>query len=244
VRQATERGLFILAAQPIMDLKRDETTQYELLLRMRDDGGGLVEPRAFLATAERFGLIGGIDRWVTQQAVRLIEAHNREGRELILEVNLSGKTMTDTRFPDDVKRQLAGAGIDPASLIFEVTETAAVADIDHARSFAETLAKLGCRFALDDFGAGYASFYYLKHLPISYLKIDGEFVRDLPDSRTDRLIVNALVDVCEGLDIRTVAEFVADQRTMDLVREAGVDFAQGYHIGKPEPVSSLRVKTG
>ncbi|HEY1236995.1 MAG TPA: EAL domain-containing protein [Solirubrobacterales bacterium] len=240
VRQATERGLFILAAQPIMDLKRGETTQHELLLRMRDDGGGLVEPRAFLATAERFGLIGGIDRWVTQQAVRLIEAHNRDGRELILEVNLSGKTMTDTRFPDDVKRQLASAGIDPASLIFEVTETAAVADIEHARSFAQSLAKLGCRFALDDFGAGYASFYYLKHLPISYLKIDGEFVRDLPDSQTDRLIVSALVDVCEGLGIKTVAEFVGDQRTMDQVSELGVDFAQGYHLGKPQPVSALR----
>jgi diguanylate cyclase (GGDEF)-like protein/PAS domain S-box-containing protein len=245
VRQATERGLFILAAQPILDLKRDETTQHEILLRMRDDGGGLVEPRAFLATAERFGLIGGIDRWVTQQAVRLIEAHKREGRDLILEVNLSGKTMTDDRFPDDVKHQLANAGIDPSLLIFEVTETAAVADLDHARDFAKKLAALGCRFALDDFGAGYASFKYLKHLPISYLKIDGEFVQDLPRSRTDQLIVSALVDVCEGLGIKTVAEFVTDQPTMDMVRELGVDFAQGYHHGKPAPVSSLRpVKAG
>jgi EAL domain-containing protein (putative c-di-GMP-specific phosphodiesterase class I) len=240
VRQATERGLFILAAQPIVDLKRGETTQHEVLLRMRDDGGGLVEPRAFLATAERFGLIGGIDRWVTQQAVRLIEAHKREGRDLILEVNLSGKTMTDERFPEDVKRQLANAGIDPGLLIFEVTETAAVADVDHARSFAKSLAALGCRFALDDFGAGYASFKYLKHLPISYLKIDGEFVRDLPDSRTDQLIVSALVEVCEGLGIKTVAEFVTDQPAMDMLRELGVDFAQGYHLGKPAPVSSLR----
>jgi diguanylate cyclase (GGDEF)-like protein/PAS domain S-box-containing protein len=245
VRQATERGLFILAAQPIFDLKRDETTQHEILLRMRDDGGGLVEPRAFLATAERFGLIGGIDRWVTQQAVRLIEAHKREGRDLTLEVNLSGKTMTDERFPDDVKRQLANSGVDPGLLIFEVTETAAVADLDHARSFAKKLAALGCRFALDDFGAGYASFKYLKHLPISYLKIDGEFVRDLPNSRTDQLIVRALVDVCDGLGIKTVAEFVTDQPTMDMVRELGVDFAQGYHLGKPAPVSSLRpVKAG
>jgi diguanylate cyclase (GGDEF)-like protein/PAS domain S-box-containing protein len=243
VRQATERGLFILACQPIVNLEKDETTQYEVLLRMRDDGGGLVEPRAFLATAERFGLIGGIDRWVTQQAVRLIEAHNRQGRELILEVNLSGKTMTDDRFPDDVKRQIASARIDPASLVFEVTETAAVADIEHARRFAQSLAKLGCKFALDDFGAGYASFYYLKHLPISYLKIDGEFVRDLPRSRTDQLIVKALVEVCEGLEIKTVAEFVADQETLDIVRDLGVDFAQGYLFGKPEPVSTLRSAT-
>jgi diguanylate cyclase (GGDEF)-like protein/PAS domain S-box-containing protein len=243
VRQATERGLFVLTCQPIVELGCGETTQYEVLLRMRDDGGGLVEPRAFLATAERFGLIGGVDRWVTQQAVRLIEAHNREGRELILEVNLSGRTMGDARFPDDVKKQLASARIDPACLIFEVTETAAVADIEQARGFAQSLAKLGCRFALDDFGAGYASFYYLKHLPISYLKIDGEFVRDLPDSPTDRLIVKALVDVCEGLGIKTIAEFVGDPATLEAARELGVDFAQGYHFGRPEPISSLRAAT-
>jgi diguanylate cyclase (GGDEF)-like protein/PAS domain S-box-containing protein len=240
VRQATERGLFVLTSQPIVDLESGETTQHEVLVRMRDDGGGLVMPAAFLATAERFGLIGGVDRWVTQQAVRLIEAHNRQGHDLILEVNLSGKTMTDARFPDEVKRQLSSAGIDPASLIFEVTETAAVADMEHARKFAQSLARVGCRFALDDFGSGYASFYYLKHLPISYLKIDGEFVRDLPDSPADQLIVKALVDVCEGLGIKTVAEFVTDQPTMDIVRELGVDFAQGYHLGKPEPVSALR----
>ena len=240
VRQATERGLFVLTSQPIVHLQSGETTQHEVLVRMREDGGGLVLPAAFLATAERFGLIGGVDRWVTQQAVRLIEAHNREGRDLLLEVNLSGKTMTDTRFPEEVKRHISSAGIDPASLIFEVTETAAVADIEHARKFARSLSRLGCRFALDDFGSGYASFYYLKHLPISYLKIDGEFVRDLPDSPADRLIVKALVDVCEGLGIKTIAEFVTDQRTMDIVRELGVDFAQGYHLGKPEPVSALR----
>jgi diguanylate cyclase (GGDEF)-like protein/PAS domain S-box-containing protein len=240
VRQATERGLFVLTSQPIVDLAKGEATQHEILLRMREDGGGLVEPGTFLATAERFGLIGGIDRWVTQQAVRLIAAHNAEGRELTLEVNLSGKTMGDTNFLDEVRRELTSSRIDPASLIFEVTETAAVADIEHARHFAQTLSKLGCRFALDDFGAGYASFYYLKHLPISYLKIDGEFVRELPGNRTDQLIVRALVGVCQGLGIKTVAEFVTDEQTMEMVRDLGVDFAQGYHLGKPEPVSKLR----
>jgi diguanylate cyclase (GGDEF)-like protein/PAS domain S-box-containing protein len=240
VRQATERGLFVLTSQPIVNLAKGEATQHEILLRMREDGGGLVEPSAFLATAERFGLIGGIDRWVTQQAVRLIAAHNKEGRELTLEVNLSGKTMGDAKFPDEVRRELTRSGIDPASLIFEVTETAAVADIEHARLFAQSLARVGCRFALDDFGAGYASFYYLKHLPISYLKIDGEFVKELPRSHTDRLIVKALVEVCEGLGIKTIAEFVSDEQTMEMVRDLGVDFAQGYHLGKPEPVSALR----
>ncbi len=240
VRQATERGLFVLTSQPIVNVEKGVATQHEILLRMRDDGGGLVEPGSFLATAERFGLIGGIDRWVTQQAVRLIAAHNAEGRELTLEVNLSGQTMGDARFPDEVRRELTSSGIDPASLIFEVTETAAVADMEHARLFAQNLTRVGCRFALDDFGAGYASFYYLKHLPISYLKIDGEFVKELPHSRTDQLIVRALVQACQGMGIKTIAEFVTDQTTMDTVRDLGVDFAQGYHLGKPEPVSALR----
>jgi diguanylate cyclase (GGDEF)-like protein/PAS domain S-box-containing protein len=240
VRQATERGLFVLTSQPIMDMRKGEVTQHEILLRMREEGGGLVEPGAFLATAERFGLMGGIDRWVTQQAIRLIAAHNREGRELILEVNLSGNTMSDPKFPSEVKRELTSSGIDPASLIFEVTETVAIADVDQARRFANELNRIGCRFALDDFGAGYASFYYLKHLPVSILKIDGEFVRQLPNSRTDQLIVKALVQVCSGLGIETVAEFVSDEKTMDAVRELGVDFAQGYHLGKPAPVSALR----
>jgi diguanylate cyclase (GGDEF)-like protein/PAS domain S-box-containing protein len=241
VRQATERGLFVLTSQPIVEISTGESTQHEILLRMREDGGGgLVEPSAFLATAERFGLIGGIDRWVTQQAVRLIAAHSQEGRELTLEVNLSGRTMGDARFPEDVKREVTSSGIDPARLVFEITETAAVADMEQARLFVQRLAKIGCGVALDDFGAGYASFYYLKHLPITYLKIDGEFVKELPHSRTDQLIVRALVEVCAGLGIRTIAEFVTDQATMEMVRELGVDFAQGYHLGKPQPVSALR----
>ena len=244
IRQATDRGLFVLTSQPILNLKAGDVTQHEILLRMRDDGGGLVEPAAFLATAERFGLIGGIDRWVTQQAVRLIAAHNKQGRELILEVNLSGKTMGDPRFPDEVKRELTSSGIDPASMIFEVTETAAVADIEQARNFAQALAKVGCRFALDDFGSGYASFYYLKHLPISYLKVDGEFVKDLPRSPVDQRIIGALVQVCTGLGVKTVAEFVDDERTIEILRDLGVDFAQGYHVGKPRPVSELRATAG
>ncbi len=242
IRDATERGLFVLVFQPIVDLTSGETTQYELLLRMRGEDGGLVEPGAFLATAERFGLIQGIDRWVAQQAIRLIAGHRQQGRSLKLEVNLSGKTMSDPNFTTHVARELKTTGIDPASLVFEVTETAAVADIEHARQFAANLTRLGCQFALDDFGAGFASFYYLKHLPISYLKIDGEFVRELPRTPTDQLIIKALVDVCRGLQIHTVAEFVGDDETMEVLTELGVDYAQGYHLGRPRPVADLGVE--
>jgi diguanylate cyclase (GGDEF)-like protein/PAS domain S-box-containing protein len=240
VRQATERGLFVLVCQPIVELASGKETQYEVLLRMRGEDGGLVEPGAFLSTAERFGLIQGVDRWVTQQAMRLIASHRQEGRSLTLEVNLSGRTMGDPNFTSQVARELTATGIDPANIVFEVTETAAVADIQQAKAFAEGLTRLGCRFALDDFGAGYASFYYLKHLPISYLKIDGEFVRALPETAADQLIVKALVDVCHGLGIKTVAEFVGSEETMSALRQLGVDYAQGYHVGKPRPVAELR----
>ena len=239
VRQATERGLFVLVCQPIQNLETDEVTQYELLLRMRGENGQLVPPGAFLATAERFGLIGAVDRWVTQQAVRLIAAQNERGRQLILEVNLSGKTMTDANFPIQLEKDLRREGIDPSQLVFEVTETAAVANIEQAKDMAAKLTAIGCRFALDDFGAGYAGFYYLKHLPISFLKIDGEFVKELPDTPTDQLIVKALVDVCRGIEIKTIAEFVEDERTLEMLRDLGVDFAQGYHVGKPAPVATL-----
>jgi EAL domain-containing protein (putative c-di-GMP-specific phosphodiesterase class I) len=135
------------------------------------------------------------------------------------------------------------ADIDPSKLVFEVTETAAVADIDQARKFAESLNRVGCRFALDDFGSGFASFYYLKHLPISYLKIDGEFVKDLPRSPTDQLVIKALVSVADGLGIKTVAEFVEDAETLDLLRKFGVTYAQGYHIGRPEPLPDIDTPT-
>jgi diguanylate cyclase (GGDEF)-like protein/PAS domain S-box-containing protein len=240
IRKATEEGLFVLVCQPILDLGSNQVTQYELLLRMRGEDGGLVPPGEFLATAERFGLIHRIDRWVAQQAVRLIASHRKQGHDLILEVNLSALSMNDPGFATEVGRELVANAVDPSHLIFEVTETAAVADLDQARRFAESLTRIGCRFALDDFGAGFASFYYLKHLPISYLKIDGEFVRELFRTPTDQLLVSALVQVSRGLKIKTIAEFVGDQETLDLLRELGVDFAQGYHIGRPEPVAELR----
>jgi diguanylate cyclase (GGDEF)-like protein/PAS domain S-box-containing protein len=240
VRQATERGLFVLVCQPIMDLQTRQVTHYELLLRMRGEDGGLVEPGAFLATAERFGLIQGVDRWVTQQAMRLIAAHKREGRNLVLGVNLSGKTMGDSNFTAQVEKELKSTGIDPKSMVLEITETAAVNDIDRARSFAESLIGLGCQVALDDFGAGFASFYYLKHLPINYLKIDGEFIKELPRVPIDQLIVKALVEVCRGRGIKTIGEFVGDDDTLEAIHRLGVDYAQGYFIGKPVPVAELR----
>ena len=239
VREAIEQGRFIIHAQPILDMARNEVSQYELLIRMRGDDGSLVPPAAFLDTAERFNLIQGLDRWMALQAIRLVESHKRAGKDLVLEVNLSGKTLADQDFATAIGREIVRSGIEPSNLIFEVTETAAVADLDQARRFAESLIQMGCRFALDDFGSGFASFYYLKHLPISILKIDGEFIKDLPRTPTDQLIVKALVEVAEGMGMKTVGEFVEDDATLDILRNLGVTYAQGYYIGRPAAVGEL-----
>ena len=134
---------------------------------------------------------------------------------------------------------MAEAGIDPARLIFELTETAAIANIEEAKAFASRLRGRGCRFALDDFGAGFGSFYYLKNLPFDYLKIDGDFIRGLATSPMDQLVVEAIVSIARGMGKKTVAEFVADEETVRLLEKAGVDYAQGYHIGRPRPLRDV-----
>ncbi len=234
IRRAIDEDLFQLHSQPILDLKTGDVRQHELLIRMPGDGDELIMPAAFLYTAERFGLVRELDRWVVANAIELLAAARGELR---LEVNLSGESLTDPDLPLFVERELQRASVNPADLIFEVTETAAIANLAQARSFIERLAQLGCRFALDDFGAGFGSFYYLKHLPLDYLKIDGEFVRNLPTSKTDQILVGSVVELARGLGKQTIAEYVGDAATVDLLREMGVDFAQGFHTGRPRPVA-------
>jgi len=158
-----------------------------------------------------------------------------------LEVNLSGKSIGDPELPELIEREIAATGVDPGRLVFEITETAAIANMDLARSFAERLRKLGCRFALDDFGAGFSSFYYLKHLPLDYVKIDGDFIRNLAGSLTDQLVVKSIVDIARGMGMKTIAEFVENAETVEMLREKGVDYSQGYHHGRPEPMRRLEV---
>jgi len=240
VRDALENSRFTLHCQPIVDLKTDEASQYELLLRMRNpENGELTMPGAFLSTAERFGLIQSIDRWVVSEAIALVERQRGAGRDVLVEINLSGKSMEDPELPRLVEAELEATGIDPSLLIFEVTETMAIANLDKARELAEGLTRLGCRFALDDFGVGFASFYYLKHLPISYLKIDGDFIRDLPRSRTDQLVVKALVEISRGLGIQTVGECVESAEILEMIRAYGVDYAQGWETGRPGEAESV-----
>ena len=234
IHAALEEDRFVLHMQPILDLRENQVSQYELLLRMQADDR-LVLPGAFLGVAERLGLIHEIDRWVVTQAIRMLE----QTEDLTLEVNLSGRSVDDEGILKLIRGELDHSGADPARLIFEITETAAIASLDQARRFAQALGELGCSFALDDFGAGFGSFYYLKHIPAEFLKIDGDFVRS-PRSRTDELVVESLVHMAKGLGKRTIAEFVEDAGTLDALRAAGVDYAQGFHVGRPSPVTLIQ----
>jgi EAL domain-containing protein (putative c-di-GMP-specific phosphodiesterase class I) len=209
----------------------------ELLIRMADDAGPPIDPVAFLPVAERYGHIGAIDRWVVRQAVALLRERQAAGSAIGAEVNLSGDSLSDASVIDEVIPEIRNAGIDPAWLTFEVTETAAIGNLERARRLAQQLAELGCGFALDDFGAGFGSFAYLKHLPVDIIKIDGDFIRSLPSSPGDQVTVRAVVDIAKGLQKQTVAEYVEDAETLELLRRFGVDRGQGHHIGRPRPAA-------
>jgi len=237
IRCALDEDRFVLYAQPIRNLRTGDVSQQELLVRMLGDSDELIPPGAFLPLAERFGLAPAIDRWVAGRAIDLLAADPAGSQAL--EVNLSGPSLNDSELLALIEAQVKLRGIDPRRLIFEITETAAVANIPLARRFAERLMQLGCRFALDDFGAGFGSFYYLKHLPFDYLKIDGEFVSGCLGSRTDQLIIESVVRIARGLGKETIAEFVSDPQLERFLRSQGVDHAQGFHIGRPMPVEAI-----
>ncbi len=238
--QALDEDRFVLHAQPIVDLQKMEVSWHELLIRMVDEEGELVPPGAFLYVAERFDLIQTIDRMVIRKAIEYMEQEGRAGRRLPVSVNVSGRSLGDPELLEIIEEDLGRAKhVNPYDLVLEVTETAAVSDIAAARIFSERLNELGCRLALDDFGAGFGSFYYLKHLPFDVLKIDGEFVRGCATNPTDRLVIKALVDIARGMGKVTVAEFVGDDEIVRLLLREGVDLGQGYHLGKPRPLEEL-----
>jgi len=236
IREALEQDRFVLHAQPILDLTTGSVSQYELLIRAAEVDGELILPGVFLGVAERSGLIQDIDRWVVRKAIAMIAERQAAGERLRLEVNLSGKAFADPDLSSVIQKEIARTGVDPSCLVLEVTETAAIANLDEAQRFVETLRMAGCSFALDDFGVGFSSFAHLKYLPVDYLKIDGSFIRDLPRSTVDQHLVRAIVGVARSLGKKTIAEFVEDAETLALLREFGVDFAQGFFVGRPAPL--------
>jgi diguanylate cyclase (GGDEF)-like protein len=227
---------FVLYRQPIVAIQPGEQRppRYEILLRMHDCRGGLLLPGAFLPAAERYNLSARVDRFV----VRTLLARLRDGAlpRADYAINLSALSLADPGFLDFIRGEIARSGVEPARLMFEITETAAIAHLAHAVHFVREMRTLGCRFALDDFGSGVSSFGYLKALPLDALKIDGQFVRDMLADRLDAAVVESVQRVGRVLGIATVAEFVETAETLEALRALGVDEAQGAILGGPEPL--------
>ncbi len=236
VSLAIKDDLLELHAQPILDLRTNMITRYELLVRLHD-GHDLLTPETFVKIAERSGLIQSIDRWVVGKAIGLLSGNQSNRRHLRLAVNLSAKTLDDKELLLLVERQLSSTRIDATNLIFEVTETAAINDMGSAQGFLRRLKELGCQIALDDFGVGQSSLSNLKNLPVDVLKIDGSFIGNLAQDVTDQRLVWSIIDAARAVGAETVAEFVEDEATVECLRKIGVDYAQGYHIGRPGGVS-------
>ncbi|MDA0161349.1 PAS domain S-box protein [Solirubrobacter ginsenosidimutans] len=233
VHEALNDERMELHAQPIIELATGRTVQHELLIRMRDRDGALVMPDRFLPAAEAYGVIVDVDRWVVSRATELA------GQGHAVELNLSARSLGAPGLVEHFQAELARTGADAGLLVVELTETALLEDEQAAEAFIERVKSFGCKLALDDFGTGYGGFVYVKRLPVDYLKIDIEFVRDLVVNQASQEVVRAIVGLARGFGQRTVAEGAEDQRTLELLRELGVDYAQGYGIARPAPVAEV-----
>ncbi|MDX6673329.1 MAG: hypothetical protein QOH11_747, partial [Solirubrobacteraceae bacterium] len=229
IRDSLDEGRMNLYSQPIVPLNGGQPAE-ELLLRMVGPNGEVVPPGRFLPVAEKYGLITEIDEWVIAQAVRLAASGRR------VQANLSAASMGRAELLPLIEHELRTSGAEPANLVFEITETALMHDIAGGEVFARALADIGCELAIDDFGTGFGSFTYVKRLPVHYLKIDLEFVIELIPNPANQHVVKAIVNLAQGFGQKTIAEGVEDAETLELLREFGVDYAQGYHLGRPAPL--------
>lgn len=239
IRSALGKDDFEIYLQPIVDLRSNAVFGYEALLRMVGENGELIPPAEFLPYAERHGSILDIDRWVVRNAFRLFVRYNMQEKKAVLEINLSGKAITDSGMLSFIKEELSASQADARYITFEVTESAVVENIEYARYFMNDLCNQGFRFALDDFGIGFCSFTYLKHLPVDFLKIDGGFIRNLPDNPTDQCFVKAIADIGNGLEKKIIAEFVENKQTISLLKEIGVVYGQGHFFSKALSASEI-----
>ncbi len=233
VREVLEHDKFRLVYQPIMALENDQVQDYEVLVRMVCDDGEVILPGGFMPAAERFGLIHSVDRWIVRRALTQLSRLHQNGETVRFSINLSGKAFDDSALLPMIQELLDDSNIEPSCVCFEITETAAIAKLSQAEKFISALKTMGCRFALDDFGAGFSSFAYLKHLPVDKLKIDGSFVQGMAESRIDQAMVQAMSQVAHALGKQTIAEYVENATTLEVLRSYGVDYAQGNYIGKP-----------
>ena len=240
LEEALTEDRFVLYYQPIMHIRKGTISHYEALLRLRDEDGKIVPPAAFIGIAETAGIIHKIDRMVIHKAIAQMAVLGHAGvSNFNLSINLSAHAFNDPDLVGYLDAELKKTTIDPARLIFEVTETAAVADFAMARNTMDGIKKLGCLFALDDFGVGFSSFYYLKQFPVDFVKIDGSFICQLGESEDDQILVKALSEVAQGFGKKTIAEFVDKKNTLEILGQYGVDYAQGYLLGMPLPADEV-----
>lgn len=239
IRSALREERLSLAFQPIVDLRSGQVHHYESLLRMIGDGGEEIRPAAFIAIAERFGMIRELDRWVVETAIATQGASRRVGRPVNLTINLSARHFGGADLLELIRDATLRHGADPAAIVFEVTETAAVENFTTAREFIHALRAAGYRFALDDFGAGFSSLHYLKNLTVDFVKIDGSFIRNILTDATDRIFVKAIASLATGLGIEAIAEFVEDEAVIALLLELGIPLGQGNYFGPPAPAFAL-----
>jgi len=241
IRAALDNDLFRLHGQIITPVRDTGTskTYIEILLRMMGKNGELVAPGAFIPVAERYNLMPAIDRWVVKYAVKWLTQQSGRAELPILMLNLSGQSLTDEKFLEFVLKSIRSATIPAQNICFEITETAAVANLSKANEFIDKLKALGCRFALDDFGSGFSSFSYLKKLPVDFLKIDGSFIKDIAEDPIDYAMVKSINEIGQVLGKKTIAEFVENQAILEKLEALGVDYAQGYGIARPQPLDLL-----
>jgi EAL domain-containing protein (putative c-di-GMP-specific phosphodiesterase class I) len=241
MRSAIENDRFRLYYQPIFSLEATipRLARCELLLRLLDENDDLVPPSSFIPAAERYGIMAAIDRWVVSTAFRHFDHLFPAWETPQIAINLSGNTLSDEGLLGFLTGQFEKHGVSPEHVCFEITETAAIRNRLEAAQVIGSIRELGGHFALDDFGFGLSSFTYLKTLPVDYLKIDGSLVRQVAEDKTDFAMVEAINRLAHAMDIKTVAEYVQSQACLDSLRALGVDYAQGYALGRPMPVAAL-----
>jgi diguanylate cyclase (GGDEF)-like protein len=242
INKALEANDFVLYQQKITPTNPggNELLHYEILLRLLDDNGEIINPGAFLPPAERFGLIQKIDRWVIKNTLQWLSKNTQAlAKTKLCSINLSGLSLSDEGLTNYVKQHLNEYNIDCQKICFEVTESSAIHNLGSAMEFMTNMHDLGCSFSLDDFGTGMSSFSYLKQLPVDHLKIDGSFIRDICTDPIDLAMTRSINEIGHVMGMSTIAEFVEDKDTFRLLKQIGVDYAQGYHIAKPAPIDEL-----
>lgn len=239
VIEALEKDLFLIYAQPVFNIRDISISHYELLLRMRNANGEIIQPGSFLDVSERSGLIRSIDHWVVRHAIGVLKKLLDKQTSLKFSINISNQSFVDDELLELIRHELGSSSIDPACLQFEITETGIIASIEKASQFVNELRNLGCSFALDDFGKGYSSMYHLKHLPVDYLKIDGEFIRKLNDEPIDRHIVRSAVQLASGFNMKLIAEHLENEETLAILREYGIEYVQGNYLARPFPLDEI-----